>query len=101
MFASKSEGARSSNAWLSQASVQMISRESPPLLAEPRCVRLQIGATTIRQTTAYITMSAIRSTHRRSRGSTGRSSVNVGHDVDTSEGEGRLATIAAEAHVQA
>src|SRR5216683_4855301 len=54
----------------------------------------------IPQTTAYTTATAARGTYRRRRCSAGRSSVIVGHDIDTREGEGGLAVIAAEAHVR-
>src|SRR2546422_6715228 len=53
MLASKSERTPSTSAWLSQASVQIISRASPAKFAVAGCAKLKIGANITRQTARY------------------------------------------------
>src|SRR3989442_5060273 len=65
MLASKRERTPSKSAWLSQASVQMISRASPSKFAVAGCAKLKIGASITRQTATYPTPMAARRSDRR------------------------------------
>ena len=60
LFASKSDGTRSSTAWLSQASTQMKALASPSKLAVRRLAKLQIGASMIRHAARYTPVAARR-----------------------------------------
>jgi hypothetical protein len=71
------ERARTVEQRMSRASVQMISRELPSLLAEPRCVRLQIGALMTPHATRYTAATTTSAATRRERASATPSAVRI------------------------